>query len=210
MNERIHSGGFGMAFHPVERPVPAGFATDEIVVRPLRTSDAAIDFEAVIESREMLRMWEQSDWPADDFTLEDNRADLEKHETEHEAGQAFTFTIMDPTERTCLGCIYIHGLRGILEAFAPTNANSHAASDCAAFVTFWVRASRLQDDLDARVLRGLIQWFDADWAFDEIVLGTNTADVRQQTLFMRAGFVERWRLPLAHSQESHLLFVRSK
>ena len=74
-----------MAIYPDECLVPTGFATDELLVRPLRVSDVQADFEAVVQSREMLRIWDQSGWPEDDFTIEDNLADLQEHQDDHEA-----------------------------------------------------------------------------------------------------------------------------
>jgi len=197
-----------MAIYPANVPVPQGFATSEFTIRPLRASDAEADYKAVVESREMLRMWDQSDWPADAFTLDDNRADLEKHESEHGARDAFTFTIMEPSERTCLGCIYVHGLSGILNALGAGSREKEGIRSDDAFVTFWVRASRLHDHLDWRVLDDLIRWFDADWTFHRIAWGTNTADARQQSLFKRAGLAERWRFPVSDTKEYHLVFVR--
>ena len=57
-------------FGKTEIRAPAGLETHEFRLRPLRASDAQLDFDAVIASREFLRVWEQSDWPADDFTVE--------------------------------------------------------------------------------------------------------------------------------------------
>jgi hypothetical protein len=99
-----------MRFYPDDAAVPAGLRTDESHLRPLRASDAEIDYAAVMDSREMLRILSQSDWPSDTFTLEMNRKDLEEHEREHEERMAFTYTVLDPTESTCLGCVYVEQL----------------------------------------------------------------------------------------------------
>jgi len=60
------------------RLVPAGVRTEEFLLRPIRAADAARDFDAVVETRADLRVWEQSSWPDDDFTVEANRQDLEE------------------------------------------------------------------------------------------------------------------------------------
>lgn len=54
--------------------------TDEFLLRPLRETDAGLDYDALMASRELLRLWESSTWLADDFSLEANRADLARHE----------------------------------------------------------------------------------------------------------------------------------
>ena len=71
-----------MRFYPEIASIPERLMTDEVLVRPLRATDAEADFEALMSSQEMLREWDQSDWPSDDFTLEENRADLAEHERE--------------------------------------------------------------------------------------------------------------------------------
>ena len=39
-------------------------------------ADADMDYAAVMEGREYRRTWDQSTWPADDFTVAANRKDL--------------------------------------------------------------------------------------------------------------------------------------
>src|SRR5205814_962443 len=77
------------------------------MLRPLRQADVAEDYEAVMSSADMLRRWSQSSWPSDEFTPEDNRKDLERHEREHAAREAFTFTVLDLGRARCLGCVYL-------------------------------------------------------------------------------------------------------
>lgn len=61
--------------------VPAGLTTPEFVLRPLLVTDVELDYAAVMESKVELRPWEQTGWPADDFTVADDlvdRQDLEE------------------------------------------------------------------------------------------------------------------------------------
>ena len=75
-------------FRNMTGEVPHGFSTDRFLIRPVTVADAQLDFDAVMSSKEFLRTWEQASWPEDDFTVEANRADLDKMETRHEAGYA--------------------------------------------------------------------------------------------------------------------------
>lgn len=197
-----------MAIYPEDKIIPEGFTTDEFLIRPLRTSDVKADYEALMQSREMLHIWDQSEWPEDDFTTEDNLSDLQDHQDEHEARESFTFTVMDPSDRTCLGCIYIYGLKGILDALSSEKADLGSVGELDIYVAFWVRSSRLADQLDQRLLRSLAEWLDTEWAFEQIAWGTNTADQHQRDLFSEAELVEQWRFPIADSDESYLLFVQ--
>ena len=172
--------------------VPNGMRTNDFVLRPIREADAELDHQAVMESREFLRTWEQSSWPEDDFTVEANREDLRKLQRRHAANESFTYTVMNLTEAQCLGCVYVF----------PTDANIFARaeicaidgtnwSDYAAAVYFWIRKSRLADALDRRLLDVLGPWLAHDWRFDDFLFITNEQFEQQVEM------IENAELPLA-------------
>lgn len=161
-------------FSQLEINAPEGLQSRQFVLRPLLASDADLDYDAVIESRELLRTWEQSTWPEDDFTIEDNREDLLKHERQHAAGDAFTYTVMNPDQTECLGCVYV--LPPDAEMFTGAQVTATGAdqwSDCDATVFFWVRKSRLTERLDRDLLASLLRWFEEEWSFNAPVIVTN-------------------------------------
>ena len=45
-------------------------------------------------------------YPAEDFSLEDNLADLEQMRSEHVAGTRYVYTVMASDETEVLGCTY--------------------------------------------------------------------------------------------------------
>ncbi len=104
-----------MKFYPDRSPVPTGMRTDELLLRTLRASDVELNYEAVMASREMLHLRSGGGWPREGFTLEENLADLQQHEAEFHARTSFTYTVMDPTQTRCLGCVYIYPLHHILK-----------------------------------------------------------------------------------------------
>ena len=173
-----------MNFYPEAARLPESKATDRLLLRPLRASDAERDYDAVMSSAAMLRRWSQSDWPADDFTLAENRSDLERHEREHRERVAFTFTVLDPQGTTCLGCTYIMPLR-------PEEASLCAGAGHAARVGFWVRASERSDDLEKHLLTTLREWLRTEWAFDAVVFTVYQDETRQASLMAGAGLVQR-------------------
>lgn len=161
-------------FSELEISAPAGAQTREFVLRPLLASDAELDYEAVMESREFLRKWEQSTWPEDDFTVEANREDLMKAERRHANGDAFTYTVMNLDQTECLGCVYV--LPPDAKMFTGAQVTALGAdqwSDCDATVFFWVRKSRLPDGLDRALLDSLVRWFEQEWSFKGPVIVTN-------------------------------------
>lgn len=184
-----------MAFSTDDFRAPEGLRTDEFLLRPIRASDAELDYEAVMESKEFLRRWEQSSWPADDFTVGANREDLDKLVRRHTEGESFAYTVMNTTETQCLGCVYI----------LPTSARFFAKGQITALdgpqwsayevaVYFWVRKARLADELDRRLLDALGPWLGRDWRVDHYLIVTNEQFEQQVTMIERAGLQLRFRL----------------
>ncbi|SIT84042.1 GNAT family N-acetyltransferase [Microbacterium sp. RU33B] len=168
--------------------VPERLTTPEFVLRPLVAADVELDFDAVMASRDQLRPWEQSGWPADDFTIEENLSDIEEMERGHRAGRRFTYTVMTPDESECLGCVY----------FMPGDARSYVTAEITPLagggwdrvrgtVSFWVRTSRLDDGLDRRLLSALLRWIEEDWGLHDLVVMTNEEVPQQVAVLERAG-----------------------
>jgi hypothetical protein len=163
-----------MAFSEMEIEAPTGLTTRDFLLRPIRASDAKLDYDAVMESSEFLRAWEQSTWPEDDFTVEANREDLVKAERRHANGEAFTYTMMNLEQTECLGCVYV--LPPDAKMFAGAQVAAMGADqwpDCDATVFFWVRKSRLPEGLDSSLLDSLLTWLEQEWTFHAPLIVTN-------------------------------------
>ncbi len=184
-----------MTFGQITGSVPDGFRTDEIFVRALRRSDAALDHEAVMETRVFLRKWEQSAWPEDDFTVEANRADVEAMEQRHLDGVSFTYTVLDPSEAACLGCVYVFPLDAPFLARCDVELVAGAPwAEASAAIYFWVRQSGMQDGLDSRLLHLLLPWLSETWRFEDPLFVTNEQVPHQVSLLERAGLGLRYTL----------------
>ena len=108
--------------------VPELLEASEFRLRMLQASDAEADYEAVMESQERLRAGSPNGWPRPGFTLEENRADLVRHEAEFLARDAFAYTMVTSKDDQVLGCLYI-------------NPSEEADAD----VYMWVRESRREE-----------------------------------------------------------------
>ena len=173
-----------MEFYPGSATVPEAMRTSRLFLRPLRTTDVELDYDAVMSSAEMLRRWSHSSWPADDFTLTENLDDLERHEHEHDERQAFTFTVLNLEGTRCLGCVYLTHL-------SPMELQLCEGAAFGTNVRFWVRASEVLTDLDRHLLASLLEWLQTEWAFDCIVFIVGPEEGRQANLFMEAGLEKR-------------------
>ena len=176
-----------MVFGDKHIAIPDGLVTDVFLIRPLSTTDVELDYTAVMESKEFLRKWDQSSWPEDDFTLADNLEDLERHEREHINRQSFTFTVMNPAETECLGCIYIfpRTARWLSPAETTPIGNTEWA-DYEAVVLFWIRQSRLAEGMDRQLLDSLRPWLAQAWTFDGHLFLTNEQFEQQVAMFEAA------------------------
>ncbi|MDD5264619.1 MAG: hypothetical protein PHU43_07260 [Candidatus Bipolaricaulis sp.] len=169
-----------------DQRVPDRTRSERLVLRPLRATDVALDYDAVISSAAELRRWNAGDWPRDGFTLAENLADLEQHEREHVERKAFTYTVLGPDEVRCLGCVYIQPV--MPEATPLCGGAARAAA-----VGFWVRTSEIQHDLDRHLLAVLLEWLRVEWPFDCILFTNMAGETRQAALLGEIGLT---RLPL--------------
>jgi hypothetical protein len=197
----MHFGDRGIA-------PPSGFETDGLLVRPITAADAELDYDAVMESREFLRLWSQSTWPADDFTVEDNRADMVKMEDRHKRHEAFGYAVMNPEQTECLGCIYIFPPDANWFSGADVTAiNIDHWSDCDALLLFWVRVSRIADGLDRRLLEALLDWFEQEWSFDAPVVVTNEQFEQQVTMIEGMKLHRRFEIDLPDDPARYLAYA---
>ncbi|CAN5336666.1 hypothetical protein BH11ACT5_BH11ACT5_08290 [soil metagenome] len=166
-----------------DEPIPSELRTAEFVLRPITADDAAIDYAALMETREHLRLWEQSSWPTDDFTVEANREDLVGLEQRHTERRAFTFTVLDPTGTESLGCVYVFPTSAsFLAKSAVTPLADDDWAEVDAVIYFWVRLSEMAKAMDARLLAALRPWFTAEWRAEKPVYVTNEQFIQQADL----------------------------
>jgi hypothetical protein len=85
------------------------------------------------------------------MTLQENRADLERHARDFAARSGFTYTVLDPTDRGVTGCVYIY----------PDDKSENDA-----VVTSWVRATHAGRDAALREL--VSRWLAEAWPFERI------------------------------------------
>ncbi len=166
-----------------------------------------LDYAALMASKEMLRRWAGSGWPADNFDLEANLADLDEHQKEHEAGVAYTFTMLNLAESECLGCVYIEPLLRYLEMSGEKiPAYQTTVADFEAVVRFWVRQTRLIENLDQRLFQALIAWIGGEWAFTQVFFRVNSRDHRQVELVEEAELQLHYTLDVPGRNGNYLLY----
>jgi hypothetical protein len=179
-----------MEFYPADAPVPQELVADGFRLRPLLASDAVLDYAAVMASAELLRTRMGGTWPKDDFTLAENRDDLERHEADFAARAGFTYTVMDPGEGECLGCVYLYPLDRVLAQLGVGEGERGWVGAGDAAVTFWARGDRVAEDLDKRLLAALVPWVRDGFAFPRAAYPARRADARLVAILGEAGLTE--------------------
>jgi len=192
-----------MNFYPINTPIPERLQTDEFLLVPLTPAHLELDYAALMSNKKMLRLWSGSSWPTDKFKLNENLDDLEWHWDEHQKRIAFTFTVLSPTEDTCLGCVYI---KSFAEILANNNEWKTTVSDYDALVRFWVAQPTFNYGLDKMLLDALRQWFASDWAFTHVYWHTPINNQQQITLFQANGLEELGHIHLSDRGGEHLIF----
>lgn len=132
--------------HPVRADLPTGQH-----LRPIRAADTAIDFPAVMGSRE--RLWriygEAWGWPPATMTEEQDREDLARHEREIEAHESFNYALLDAGETELLGCVYVDP--------------PEKAGDADAEVSWWVVDRLVGTEVEAALDAFVPRWLAEDW-----------------------------------------------
>ena len=142
------------SFIPKDFNVPIRLETDTFILRPIKVSDAQMDYVAVMESIEIIHNSLLSEeWPPSDFTLIENREQIKVKEKRFKKKQSFTFTVLDKSENNIIGCVYIYKGR-----YGP---------DAAVFM--WVRHSEFQNGLDPILEDSIRNWIEKEWPFEWVV-----------------------------------------
>ena len=131
--------------HPRRADLPTGHH-----LRPIRGTDTEIDYPAVMGSRE--RLWsvygERWGWPPATMTVEEDRADLERHAREMDAHQSFNYALLDADERRLLGCVYIDPLD---------------EPDADALVSWWVVDEAVGTEVERALDEFVPRWLAEEW-----------------------------------------------
>lgn len=195
-----------MQFYPETSPVPPGFRTDDLVLRPLTLADAEKEFSAMLDSINNLLRWSGGMLIHDDYTLEDEREDVEIQVQDHENRDSFTYTLLTPDESYCLGAVYLNPLSSLLQFSDAPDAliNMMAATD--ATVRFWVREPSIEQGLDEHLLGLLRDWLAQEWPFTRVLFSTNDQDTRQVSLFEALGLQQQFAVRIPNLQGRMLFY----
>ena len=157
---------FTNQFVPDGFEIPALLETDLFRLRMLSVDDFEKDYEAVIESQELLQIMFGGSWPRVGFTLEENLADLERHQQEFLDRKAFAYTVVSLDETQVLGCIYINPPQKYSHIPEFVEYWKETGSDAVVFM--WVRKTEHDKGLDKILFHTVRDWISVDWPFRKV------------------------------------------
>jgi len=157
---------FTNQFVPDDFEIPILLETNRFRLRMLSVDDVEKDYEAVIESRELLQSMFGGSWPRVGFTLEENLTDLERHQQEFLDRKAFAYTVVSLDEAKVLGCIYINPPQKYSNNLEFIEYWKSTRSDAVVFM--WVRQTEYDRGLDKVLFHTVRDWINADWPFRKV------------------------------------------
>jgi RimJ/RimL family protein N-acetyltransferase len=140
-------------FVPRDFDVPHRLETPQFVLEPLGPEHNEQDYDAWTSSMDHIAAtpgWADSRWPRE-MTLDENRADLQRHADDFRNRKGFTYTVLEPGSSDVIGCVYIYPLQD---------------GDDDARVLSWVRASHAA--LDVPLRRAVSDWLASEWPFGSV------------------------------------------
>ena len=153
--------------------LPEPLETARFVLEPLHEKHAELDYAAFTSCRARLRKELQwGEWPADGFTLKENRADLARHYGEFERQVAFAYTVLNPERTRCLGCIYLERCTEI----------------DGAQLAFWVIDDAL--DVEGTLVSDVLYWVHQSWSIERVLVPLREANVRGIALAQSLGLAD--------------------
>jgi hypothetical protein len=174
---------------PPGREPPAEHRTRDGLFRRQRLSDAEADYEAVMASKESLRVWCDDTWPEDGFTLADNLADLEGHLADAAAGTAFGYTIWDTSGERVLGSLYLEPTGAFLGEYDLDEATRVELATFDVRVECWLRDG-IDEATEGRLLDDIRGWLTEAWPFERPCWGSRRGMTRRRALLESLGFSE--------------------
>jgi len=131
---------------------PATLETSEFKLRPLKLSDAEIDYKTVRANREFLKtvplheIWK--DWPPEDLSMEKELRDLKWHEDKHKKEEVFSYAIL--SAENYIGNVYVFCKNDNIEVY------------------FWVTKKAHNEGFDNKLINELKKWFKEKWPLKNI------------------------------------------
>lgn len=184
-----YQGDKTMMLNPECLAVSEIHSNDLFFVRRQMRSDNVLDFQAVTTSRQALRVWSDSDWPQDEFTIEENAADLDMHIDEHERDEAYGFSIFDVAQSTLMGSLYLNQGAAIVENYQVDSRVAAYLRNLDVCADYWLRQG-VSQEIETAFFQTVQAWLSEAWWFTNVAFGSQLGKAEQRRQYLDAGLNE--------------------
>ncbi|RDW61665.1 hypothetical protein BP5796_11557 [Coleophoma crateriformis] len=143
-----------MSFVPDDFPVPKTFDGEGFRLEPLTAAHNVQDYAAWHNSIQHIKAtpgFETRNWPMEDFSLEQNLADLVAHEDEFARRVGFTYSVLSSVTGEVIGCLYL----------IPPKREGFDVD-----VRSWVCSEHAE--LDKPLYDAVLKWIATEWPFKSV------------------------------------------
>jgi len=140
---------------------PSGFRNELLCCFPTDVSYFASDYEAVMASKESLRLWSHSEWPEDTFTKEENKKDLQFHVDDNSAHCAYGYMLYNPEKTQCLGSIYVNPVESLKKYYTIRDGSNSLLETMDARIDYWIRDCPFERNFE--LSKAILEWIQVDW-----------------------------------------------
>lgn len=152
-------------FIPDDFKVPDTCKTRSYIFRKFKKKDNVKDYQAVMKNADFIKKIRggklcHDDWPASDFSLEDNRKDVTSFLNNFKQRKSFAYIIWDKNESKYLGCIYLNPI----EKFYIEYQDKYDVD-----FSMWVTKDVYKRGLYTDIYQVVYDWLREDWPFKRIM-----------------------------------------
>lgn len=175
--------------NPDRQRVPDHYMAASFCLERQSRSHNHADYEAVMQSRQQLRSWSDSHWPEDDFTLEQNLADLDMHIAEHDRDEAYGFSVFDATGARFLGSLYLNPVGAIAVAYQDDPMAESVLEKFDVCADYWLRQG-VPHEMEVNFVKAVQSWLTGAWWFQNAAFGARRDMHDQRRRYVEAGLQE--------------------
>ena len=144
--------------------VPEYAEGNNLIIRPIESSDTARFFHSYMTSQKWLYNRLGWAWPSEKSSLEQNETMVNYHLEQATEKTAFTYLVIDKKDKSIIGAVYM-----VPVAASREERNGIPQSSYNAEVSWWLLESAVNDNLHNDFFDLLTDWLEASWPWRQVL-----------------------------------------
>lgn len=151
-------------FWRAEWAVPDRIESNELLLRPLQSSDAERFFHSYMGSQAWLYQRLGWSWPTDKSSMEQNQSMVKLHLKQQQEHKAYTYIVVDQQRDMLVGAVYFVPVGEERGRSGTINANSYNAE-----ITWWLTEPAVNRSLHNNLFALLTDWLQSGWPWSQVL-----------------------------------------